>query len=316
MTRTLSGALTIAFCVLATLALSQPEPAPLQARPMDLPAAIDRVRSSVVQLRYVLTNPLHADEKLVAMGPLGTGFLVGDGYVITAVHVIDAFWKIGHNYQHRSVRIGVQLPATFPDAPITFRGSFIDFQFDIVDEDARHDLALLKARDWPPGGRIYEGINLRGEPMTFTVHGAVFSHVARPREGQNIAVSGYPLGKNVLVTTTGTIASAWDWNEELVPLNGVEGAMVPDMADSYLADVRVNVGNSGGPVYSVEDGAVLGVCIAYVRSPVHYGDESNQDSVEVSGRSIYDNSGIAAVVPIRYVIALLERNGARWASIR
>src|SRR5205085_6189322 len=36
----------------------------------------------------------------------------------------------------------------------------------------------------------------------------------------------------------------------------------PPAAQRYLADLEVNGGNSGGPVYLVETAAVIGVCVA------------------------------------------------------
>lgn len=38
--------------------------------------------------------------------------------------------------------------------------------------------------------------------------------------------------------------------------------MRPLNQDSYLGDITANPGNSGGPVYKLSDGKVIGVCVA------------------------------------------------------
>jgi hypothetical protein len=43
--------------------------------------------------------------------------------------------------------------------------------------------------------------------------------------------------------------------------------MLPSIADSYLADMQVNGGNSGGPVYRVAEGGVIGVGVASRGAP-------------------------------------------------
>jgi len=281
-----------------------------------LPAAIDRVRPAVVQLKFIFTGPSpnipgRADVSPLSMGALGSGFLVGNGYVITARHVIEGFQsfaaQFGQEYTKKALKIAVQMPVE------NERASFCGFDYDVVAEDERHDLTLLKARNWPSDQTMRCGPMINGKQTTFKVRGATLSRDIRPREGESVAISGYPLGKNILVTTSGTIASAWDsdW-KDIHPPGAQPWVVVHDIADSYLADVHVNGGNSGGPAYSVADGRILGVCVSFAASPVQYLDEEGQQPVVIDNRHIFYNSGLASVVPIKYVIALLQGHGVKW----
>ena len=111
-------------------------------------------------------------------------------------------------------------------------------------------------------------------------------------------MSGYPLSYPTLITTAGIIASAWDSNSmDVVPEGAPPGFTIPDMPDSYLADVAVNPGNSGGPVYLQDDGSVIGVCVAFTIAEAGNG-----------GVPLRYNSGLSIVVPIRYAVDLLSRH--------
>lgn len=123
--------------------------------------------------------------------------------------------------------------------------------------------------------------------------------LARPDEGETVAVSGYPLSSPVLVTTSGAIASSWEIAEKDLPRQ-VPGWFISHLSDSYLADLHVAHGNSGGPVYSVADGSVIGVCVAMLPD-------------ELEPKAAY-NSGLSIMVPAKYVVALLTKHNLRWAG--
>jgi len=69
------------------------------------------------------------------MGALGSGFLVGNGYVITARHVIEGFQsfaaQFGQEYTKKALKIAVQMPVE------NERASFCGFDCDVVAEDER-----------------------------------------------------------------------------------------------------------------------------------------------------------------------------------
>jgi S1-C subfamily serine protease len=285
-----------------------------QAHPPDLPQAIEFVRPSVVQVVALLrANPNPAQPFAMPVTPikipLGTGFLVNeDGYVITARHVAEAIQQIQFDGQKH-----LEVALAFPNVEnykasggemISIRGAFTLFESRVVEEDARHDLALLKLENNPFGCNVPAIIS--GGPGL--LHKAAVLSPTRPREGERIAVSGYPFGSPVLVTTSGNLASAWTDDTEYVQVPGApQGFKMPDVADSYLADMHVNPGNSGGAVYSVEDEAVIGVCVAFHTAPVMNGDQ-------IAGPLSY-NSGISIVVPIPYAIDLLKKHNLKGTEL-
>lgn len=259
-----------------------------------LPFAVDAVRPSVVQIR--LAPP--GEGGVV----LGTGFILhAGGYALTAKHVTEAASR-EIKVVPTGARLLVGLATPNIDTPqLKMRANFELLGCEVVEEDARHDLALLKltpnpfetgkpsgAARVPGGGLVVNGL-FGLAPLT----------IERPRDGASIAVSGYPMLEPTLVTTSGIIASAWGTDlREVVPPGAASGFTIPDMADSYLADVAVNPGNSGGPMYLASTGAVLGVCVAF--------RVANAD--DGAGNLFSYNSGLSIIVPIRYGIDLLARH--------
>ena len=135
--------------------------------------------------------------------------------------------------------------------------------------------------------------------------------MTRPKDGEAIGLSGYPLANPVLITKGGWLATAWslDIRSPQSASNGTSQAA--DVADSYLADIEVNNGNSGGPVYLAHSAEVIGVASSFVRAPVK--NDADQ-TVSLEGHALTYSSGLAVVVPTHYIITLLRKNGVRWHS--
>jgi len=289
---------------------------------MTLPEAIAFARSSVVQLTLMLDHfpaPTSAalGGRIFLTGPLGTGFLVNeDGYAVTALHVIRAF----EDYQleihgqifpvgEKHLYVGIALRNME-----NIRGNFSEIDFDVVEEDARHDLALLKLKRNPLKGEIGAAMKIGEKTINYDVKAATLSP-NRPRDGESVAVSGYPLNSSVLISTSGNLASSWAYDSADLPVPGAPAWFrLPNMADSFIADMHVNGGNSGGPVYSVEGGAVIGVCVAFDVAPVIFGD-GKKEQATVQDRPLAYNSGLSVVVPIRYVIDMLKKHNLKWTDI-
>lgn len=248
---------------------------------MKLSEAIELIRPSVVQI-------VSAEGR---RAPLGTGFIVDEeAHVVTAHHVVASA---------RQILVGLALPNTE-----NMRGNFILVDVDLVAVDGRHDLGLLKLRRNPFRGAIRSGIVINNEEVP-VLYGTARLNPNRPKDGFEVGISGYPLHVPVMVTNSGWMATSWESDIAQMPAPGAPpGFAIPDIADSYLADVEVNPGNSGGPGYLVDDASVIGVCVGSRLAPVR--DQAG-NSVRWNGGLFY-SSGLTAVVPARYVVELLKRN--------
>ncbi len=242
---------------------------------MTLPEAIDTMRPSIVQISYeAMDLPAEVRRQTGrgwAIGSLGTGFFVNsEGYVVTALHVIRGGQTILQQIQagRKQMLVGLAIPNTEDERGNKMIGNFVLVQFDIVDKDERHDLVLLKLRRNPFKGEVKSGFVIAGKEIPLPVRVASLTS-KRPREGAPVAISGYPLGQPILVTNGGSVAASWSFDiAQVQPPGAPDWFRVPDIADSYLVDVEVNRGNSGGPTYLTDSGAVIGVCVRSEPAPV------------------------------------------------
>lgn len=228
-------------------------------------------------------------------GPLGTGFFIDrSGYAVTANHVVTmAEQLLGQSGGPIQLSAGLAHENTE-----NMRANFTVIGLSVAARDTAHDLAILSANPNPFQSHVATGIVLNGEEVALPVETATLDH-DRPNDGEPIAVSGYPLNNPTLITNSGTLASVWAVHtQEIQPPGAPPGITIPEMQDVYLADVQVNPGNSGGPVYRASDATVVGVCIANQPSPVMDSDMNSTD--------LYYGSGIAVVTPAKYVGALLR----------
>ncbi len=280
---------------------------------MSLAQAIDRIRPVVVQIGFMAAGRdlMEKIRRPFVRVPLGTGFFVNsEGYVVTTNHVIQEGVRLTNRM--RAERVGIEVGLAQANTE-NMRGNFAVVDFDIVAEDNRHDLALLKLKRNPFMGEVRSGIVI-GDKELPLLHGVGSLDPNRPKEGVPIGVSGYPLGLPVLVTNGGFVASSWHFGiEEVSVPNAPDWFRMPDIADSYLMDAEVNGGNSGGPVYLEENAAIIGMCQATLQA---YVTDKSGDAVSVSGGPIFHSSGLTVVVPVKYVIELLEKQHLNWERVK
>jgi len=288
-----------------------------------LSSAIKLVRPSIVQIgrRFEISpaerEALHLQSDSLA---LGTGFIVDvkNGYVVTALHVAGSgeqpmVLPNGQPWhpQRDDLRIEIPMPNIKLNS-MTFQESFVGVGYTVVARDERHDLALLKAT-----GQIENIFYIKTRTQDIRVHPkAGILYLGAINDGDAIAVSGYPLNSNVLITTSGAIASSDAINIKEVQLaSAPAGFTRPDTADSYIADVKVNPGDSGGPMYLVKNGAVIGVCLNFQGAPVMTIINGEQRPVTgPNGEPVMYNSGLGVFVPAKYVADLLKQNGVKFQS--
>jgi S1-C subfamily serine protease len=272
-----------------------------------LPDAIDRVRPGVVQITHTISGIGWEGVRelgghgAVFSAPIGTGFIASpDGlHVVTAGHVLDNIRNLETAAPDGEHRVGAGL--AYPNTE-QMRGTFRVIPYDLVSRHIRHDLALLRLRQHPAEQAGIVRPDLGQGPIPVPFGHAEFA-TERPRDGDPVAVSGYPLAQPVMITNAGTLASAWAVDIDKPPeREGPPKFEGRDIADAYLLDTTVNNGNSGGPAYRAGDGRVIGVCVS---SLLGRGEEKDAPAY---------NAGIARIVPSKYVLEMLADEGVTFAT--
>ena len=199
----------------------------------------------------------------------GTGFAVADGrYVITNAHVLPK--KNLKKDEFLEVFSGIEAEAR-------------RYKVKIVDTDEEHDLALLKLVD----GKL--------PPMALAKN--------RAEEGQEVAITGYPLGSLLglyPITHAGIISAIKERSFPAYQRSQLTAERVRRLRSSfevYQIDANAYPGNSGSPLYDPVTQTVLGV----VQS-VAVREKSQTSAIE-------SPTGFTYAVPSRFVLALLARNG-------
>ncbi len=256
-----AGAQTTAVGAAAAVP-SPPAPAPFVPSP--LPAFIAAIKPSVLPV-----GTFNATDS-PRFGFRGTGFVVGDGTLLaTNFHVLPA-------------------PADLETGPplMVMVGRSGDQgmlrRARVVASDRPRDLALLRL----------EGPALAPLPL---------ENPAAVREGQSIALMGYPIG-GVLgfsaVTHRGIVASITTSALPAATAQTLDPRALRQLRDgSKLEVIQLDAtaypGNSGGPVFDAETGRVLGIV--------------NQVLVRGTRESALTHpTGITYAVPVRYLIELLK----------
>lgn len=203
---------------------------------------------------------------------MGTGMIVADGYhVITNWHVVPNDAKMEHN--EKLVIFYQQGDQT------AYRNARV------LDKDVDHDLALLRI----------DGTRLPAVKIDQ-------SRVAE--EGEEIAFTGFPIG-TVLgffpATHKGIIAAVTPIAIPASDSRALDARSIKRLREPYLVyqlDAVAYPGNSGSPVYSINDGKVLAVI--------------NKVFVKQSKENVLkDPSGITYAIPAKYVLQLLKKNGLK-----
>lgn len=228
-----------------------------------LPELIEQVKPSIVVVGT------YNKTRSPAFVMRGTGFVVGDGTLIaTNAHVVPEILDSASSetvvIQALSGRAGPQQRSA-----------------KTVANDKSHDLALLRIEGAP-----LPALALRtGEPV---------------REGQNIAFTGFPIG-GVLglspVTHRGIISAitpialpsptAHQLNEKVIR------RLKSGTFEVYQLDGTAYPGNSGGPLFEMEKGEVIGIInMVFVKG--------------TKESALTQPSGISFAIPILYLQELLR----------
>lgn len=152
----------------------------------------------------------------------GSGFVVGDGELITNYHVVEDALQTGST----QLREGASIKVVFP-------GSDEQFDVRVVGANPDYDLALLELAN---GARMPEGA------VPLQVADSTTAQV-----GQKVIAIGNPFGLQSSVST-GIVSAI---GRELPSIGRVEIPMIQ-------TDAAINPGNSGGPLLD-SSGRVIGI---------------------------------------------------------
>ncbi|MDP2809146.1 MAG: serine protease [Rhodocyclaceae bacterium] len=201
----------------------------------------------------------------------GTGFAIGDGSLIaTNSHVVpEAAGADGLDTPMVMARTGGE------NRPRVVR---------LLARDAEHDLALLRM-----DGPALPALALRASDTV--------------REGQAVAFTGFPIGGALgfsPVTHRGIVSSITPialpggnaGNLRETSIRRLRGGAFP----IFQLDATAYPGNSGGPLFDVETGEVIGIL--------------NMVFVKESKEAVLEKpSGISYAIPSRHLIELLDKIG-------
>jgi S1-C subfamily serine protease len=203
----------------------------------------------------------------------GTGFAVGDGlHIITNAHVIPPMLD---EHQKESLVVLVGRGAEFQQRDAQVLGT-----------DLEHDLVLL---------------HISGPPLPALRLG----DSDRVREGQSLALTGYPLGMAlglIPATHRATLAAITPIAKPTLNSRLLNPKIVSRIRDGAFAvfqlDGTAYPGNSGSPLYDPDTGEVLGIInMVFVK-----GTREN---------AITNPSGISYAIPSKFIREFLAKAGVR-----
>jgi S1-C subfamily serine protease len=203
----------------------------------------------------------------------GNGFFINEqGYILTVAHVLENFRDGGQPY------ILVSRPNGPPQLiPAT-----------IVAKDPEHDVAILRAVANPFASK---------HKVNFL---ALSSEAASP--GQSVlALSLHPPKQQNAHTFE--VPREDRFSGEVLSYESTQLDKSAPAAEVFLLSHSVNLGQSGSPVLALDSRAVVGLVEGrWLRS----------SGVSVAKASAASASTPGAAVPIRYAIALLQRESISW----
>jgi S1-C subfamily serine protease len=229
--------------------------------------------------------------KRVESQVVGTGFLINTtGDFITAGHVIDSL---------NEVKNAPKIANAHLTARIRQRdGTGNDREFTITDRDFDHDLVLCHV----PGVNAVPAEKSKAlkslGPSAQQPFASLDLSRLKPKTGQFVLLSGFPLGSWTPTVQFGMVAATSAYYPSGMTLTS---AIRKDRDDLLQISVNGNYGNSGGPVIDLESRRVIGVLDSLVPAPLQLGQK-------IYDPNTFSASGIMLAVPVKRVQALLEKN--------
>lgn len=232
-----------------------------------LPQTVARIKPAVVLVGTYLAT----DSPRFKF--FGTGFVVDNGLrVVTNAHVTSNLASAASD----GPVLAVQVPSAGGDWSLR--------PAKVLETNAQHDLALLQF-EGPPAAAT----------LSVTASGGV-------REGDDLAFMGFPIGGLLgfsTVTHRATVSSITTMALPSPSGQQLSGRAIRslrlDPIKVFQLDATAYPGNSGGPLFDPQTGAVVGVL----------------NMVLVKGTresALSQPSGISYAIPSRYVLEMLDRH--------
>lgn len=203
----------------------------------------------------------------------GNGFFINEeGYLLTAAHVLETFRDGGQPYIFVSRRNGP--PILLP--------------VKIIATDSEHDVAILHAAP-NPFDSAYKVAFLALSSDPVSPGQAVLALSLHPPKQQNAHTFEIPREDR--------------FSGEVLSYESTKLDKSAPAAEIFLLSHPVNLGQSGSPVLSLDSRAVVGLIEGrWLRSSAVSLARSSSQRSETPG----------AAIPIRYAIALLQRESILW----
>jgi hypothetical protein len=202
---------------------------------MGLRELVSEVRQSVYAVLIDWANPTQGQAKLQV---LGTAFSISsDGHFITADHVINP----NHGNSPGIARTNndkIFLAQMQPDGMT----ASITGPYAVRTQSQTHDYAILELPT--PQGKVQQYLNL---------------DLGSRYEGEDVAICGYPMASTTVHPTNNAIAI----NLNLRVAAGIISSQRIDNGSKIVeVDFPIIPGNSGGPLFSLRSGKVIGLASA------------------------------------------------------
>lgn len=267
-----------------------------------LAGMIEHVRPSVVRISDSVGS--------------GSGFFINsNGLFVTAKHVISSNSNVPCLAANSSLANDIKIYV--PIIRMRFEGFQVgtgssSFPATVVACDDKHDIAVLKADPNPFLAPADDSVPLLrsrdlniGNPLSKP--SVVRFNPKQLRDGESIFTSGYPLTNVTLITTSGYLASS-----RPMDLDELTGKFF----DMYLADIRSNPGNSGGPVFLLKDGSLIGMIEgAQLTNVLEWNETQGTHSpASIDGSPLQADSGIEIVIPASHIQELLRSKGISFTT--
>ena len=203
----------------------------------------------------------------------GNGFFINDqGYLLTAAHVLESFRDGGQPYI---------LVSRLNSPPRLLKAA-------VIATDAEHDIAILLATPNPFASKY---------KVTFLSFSAEPASLGQPV----VALSLYPPRQQNAHTFE--VPRQDHFSSEVLSYESTQLDKSAPSSEVFLLSHPVNLGQSGSPVFALDSRAVVGLIEGrWLRSSAVSSAKSSSQSTATPG----------AAIPIRYAIALLQRQSISW----